>query len=132
MSVIDRQIQATHVPPAPEPRSVVGTEPHRAARRPPASIEQLADRIRALERAEPLIGGDLRTSVLAELALIQLRAERLSLDAWRTDEPGRRTNDQAAVLAEHLDRLSVHWPLEAEPGPIVLEPPSAPNESVTT
>lgn len=132
MSRIDRKFEETHAPPVPDVRTVVGTEPHRAARRPAQSIDDLLDRIRALQRVEPPIAGDMRTSVLCELALIQLRAERLSLDAWRDDGHHLETNLNAAALAEQVDRLSIHWPLEAEPDRLHLGSVDMPNESVPT
>lgn len=89
MTIIDRQVEETYVP---------------------VSLGDLSHRVRALERAEPGVVGDLRTSVLAELALIQLEVERLSLDAWRVDGHERQTDAHAAALSEKLDRLSTHWP----------------------
>lgn len=85
------------------------TNGHCAHRRPARPITALADRIRALQRAEPNVVGDLRTNVLSELALIELQVERLALDAWRRDHNHRMTAANAEALAEQVDRLAVHW-----------------------
>jgi hypothetical protein len=102
MTIIDEQVEATYVHVA-----------HRAARRPPELIASVADRIRVLQRTEPMIVGDRRTSVLAELALLQLQLERLSLNTWRDDSNARQTIANAEALAEQVDRLALHWPHQA-------------------
>jgi len=99
MTIVDEQVEATYVHAA-----------HRAARRPPAMLASVGNRIRALQHTEPSVDGDHRTSVLAELALIQLQVERLSLNTWRDDSNHRQTAANAEALAEQVDRLAVHWP----------------------
>lgn len=88
---------------------------YRSQRRPAESIAALSDRIRAMQRAEPSVSGDVRTRVLSELAIIDLEVERLALHAWRSESSDRQTDANSRVLAEQVDQLAVHWPLQAEP-----------------
>ncbi len=99
MTIIDEQVEASHVHAA-----------HRAARRSPEEIVRLSDRIRTLQRTEPTAVGGLRTSVLSELALIELQLERLSLNTWRDNTSQRQTVANAEALAEQVDRLAILWP----------------------
>ena len=73
------------------------------------SIGRLADRVRHLHRTEPAVGSEHRTSVLTELAAIELLIERLALDRWRQCDTTDETSTDAAAITERLDRLSVHW-----------------------
>lgn len=99
MITVDEQIEETHV-----------HATRRASRRPPEAVLCLSDRIRKLQRTEPTAVGDLRTSVLSELALIELQLERLSLNTWRDNTSQRQTVANVAALTEQVDRLAIYWP----------------------
>lgn len=87
----------------------------RASYRSPEAVTALAGRIRSLQRSEPRAVGDERTAALAELALVQLQLERLSLGALKPDADHRQMLADVFALAERVDRIARLWPRDARP-----------------
>ena len=103
MSIADATIEVTR----PSTR--------RSSGRSPEAMTALAGRIRALQRSEPQVIGEERTAALADLTLLQLQLERLSLCTWRTDTDQSQLLANTFALAERVDHIARLWPNDATP-----------------
>lgn len=94
---------------------IEGTHPSikRGSGRPSEAMTALAGRIRALERSEPHVVGEARSAAIADLNALQLRLERLALQAWRSDYDRTQGLADTFTLAQDVDRLARLWPVDA-------------------
>lgn len=100
----------------------------RSSGRPPEALTALAGRIRALQRSEPRSVGQDRLSALSTLTDLQLRLERLSLGARRTNVDHTQTLAAAYALAQEVDRVAQLWPSDVAANMAMAYPHRRPNE----